>query len=127
MFLAFALNKYEEEIICDLAQTYHIYDYKKHKPSFIAILVKGLEDDSRLRVRVNKLQTKPSLVLQAGIIDRLNILIWQNTKDGAKNRNKPKPLLPSNEEKEKDRNYKVYADSKSFEKERKKLLKTIGG
>lgn len=33
-------------------------------------------------------------VLAALVVDALNVLVWQRTKDGSKGRNRPKPIAP---------------------------------
>lgn len=38
----------EEELICDLAETYHIYNYKSLPPSKVAIFSVGLREESRI-------------------------------------------------------------------------------
>lgn len=60
-------------------------------------------------------------LLLAGIVDRLNILIWQNTEDGAKGRNRPKPILDVIYEKESD--ISAFTSGKEFEEERRRLIK----
>ena len=83
----------ENALICDLAETYHIYNYRQLPPSMVAIFAIGLRDDSRIKMKLSNSKVPPNIMLLAGIIDKLNILIWQNTEDGRKGRNKPKSIL----------------------------------
>ena len=53
----------------------------------------GLGVNSRIQQKINHLQVPVNTFLLASIVDKLNILIWQKTKDGAKNRNRPKSLV----------------------------------
>ena len=48
MILAAMLERSEDSLICDLAETYHIYDMRSFKASYIAILAAGLREDSRV-------------------------------------------------------------------------------
>lgn len=89
MFLAGVINKYEDEMICDLAETYHLFDYRKYKPSLIAVLVSGLKEDSRIYHAVNGGFSISSNTLLSIIADYCSLLWWSKTEDGSKNRNRP--------------------------------------
>lgn len=39
------------------------------------------------------LNTPPERILEASIADRLGLLVWMQTKDGRKGKNKPKSIL----------------------------------
>lgn len=92
MFLAFCLAKGEDEVICDLAETYHILDYKKLPPSLVATLVVGLDDSARIKRKISKTKLTLEQSLLAFVADGINILIWQKTKDGYKGKNKPESI-----------------------------------
>lgn len=80
-------------MICDLAETYHILDYKELPPSLVATLVVGLSDDARIKRKISKSKLTIDQSLLALIYDGINILIWQKSKDGAKGRNKPESIF----------------------------------
>ena len=44
----------EEALICDLAETYGIYDYKSMPLRLISTLASGLRADSRIMLRISK-------------------------------------------------------------------------
>lgn len=113
MVLAYCLAKGEEEVICDLAETYHIYDYKGLPPSLVATLVVGLDSNSRIKRKLAKSKLTLEQSLFALIIDGINILIWQRTKDGSKGKNKPESL------------YKKLMNLDNKPKEELKSFKTI--
>ena len=79
-------------MICDLAETYHILDYKELPPSLVATLVVGLRDDARIKQKISKSKLTVDQSLLALIYDGINILIWQRSKDGAKGRNRPESM-----------------------------------
>lgn len=79
-------------MICDMAETYHIYDYKAYKASYIATLARGLRDTSRVMSKSQNGLSNQTL-LTARIVDELAIMIWQSTKDGAKGRHMPKSIV----------------------------------
>lgn len=85
----------EDALICDLAETYKIYDYRSLPVRLVATLSVGLRDDSRIKMKLGKAKTSSDKYMLAGIFDKLSQLVWLNTKDGAKGRNFPKSLLAS--------------------------------
>ena len=58
----------------------------------VATLTVGLPYDSRVFKKINDLKLSRTEMLLALQVDALKILAWQNTKDGAKNRNRPESL-----------------------------------
>lgn len=118
----------EEALICDLAETYQIYDYKQLPPTRVAVFVVGLRDDSRIKMRLSNQRVPVDKLLLAGIVDRLSILIWLQTTDGQKGINRPTMILDSltpNKE-NKDSSIIVFDSGEDFEKTRDELIKTGG-
>lgn len=62
------------------------------------------------------------MALQAAQVDALNVLVWQNTKDGAKGRNKPKSILKTIKGGNKKKDIVAFSSAEEFEKRRKELL-----
>lgn len=54
----------EDALICDFAETYHIYDYRQLKPSYAATLAAGLREDSRIRTILGGLPVQMSIYMQ---------------------------------------------------------------
>ena len=83
----------EDLLKCDLAETYHIYVTDWYSPpfpiSYIADLASGLSESSRIMRKISNLKLTLTETLQAIMIDKLSVLIWQKTKDGMKGRNLP--------------------------------------
>jgi len=115
------INVDEDALICDLAETYQIYDYKQLPPMKVAVFSLGLRDDSRIKMKISG-QTVPfDTLLLAGIHDKLSTLVWFQTTDGQKGRNRP-PMLTSlltNTKQEND--VEVFRSGEEFEKARKRL------
>ena len=110
----------ENALICDLAETYHIYNYRQLPPSMVAIFSIGLRDDSRIKMKLSGAKVPPDILLLAGIIDRLNLLLWTKTKDAEKGLNRPKSILSDLYHKEND--VSAFTSGKEFEKERQRLI-----
>ena len=104
------LNMGGDLLKCDMAETYHIYVIDWYDPpfpvSFLADLAVGLSDSSRIKRKISKTKLTLAETLQAIMIDKLSILIWQKTKDGVKGRNMPESVyrkLEGLDEKPKDK------------------------
>src|SRR5690625_6979619 len=99
------INLDEDALICDLAETYQIYDYRQLPATRVAVFAYGLRNDSRIKMKLGGQSVPIDTLLLAGISDRLSTLIWFQTKDGQKGKNRPKSLidlLNNKEETEKD-------------------------
>lgn len=113
----------EEALICDFAETYGIYDYRKLPLKTAAILASGLRDNSRIKIKMSGLNAAPEVILNAAIADRTGMLVWMQSKDGAKNRNRPASILDKilNPEKKKE-DVTTFATGQDFEDEWNRLL-----
>ena len=106
----------EEDVICDLAETYHILDYKALSPSLVATLCVGLPDFSRIKRRLAGIKLSLTEMLLALVVDGINMLIWQNTKDGMKGRNRPESIYKKlTEEKKPKDEYQAFRTIEEYE------------
>ena len=96
------MNADYDALLCDMAETYGIYDLRALPVATLATLVSGLGQGSRIRRKVAGINAPLDTVLLACIVDRLALLIWQNTKDGSKGRNRPRGFADVFVEKEKE-------------------------
>lgn len=64
----------EQALICDLAETYHIFDYRSLPVDLVATLSTGLRDNSRIRMILNKEKHSRELILSALVVDKLTLL-----------------------------------------------------
>lgn len=83
------INTDEDALQCDLAEVYHIFDYKSLPCSKVAIFSSGLRDNSRIKMILHNDKYTLHERLGALCADRLTDLVWSKTKDGQKNRNRP--------------------------------------
>lgn len=65
----------KELLLCDLAETYNIYDFKQLPLTKIADFSVGLRDNSRIKQKVNGISTDSETLLLAAIADRLGLII----------------------------------------------------
>ncbi len=81
----------EDALICDLAETYSIYDYKSLPLRTVATLAAGLRDTSRIKLRAMGVPVAQDTILLAGISDRIDALRYTFSSD--KNTERPPQLV----------------------------------
>ena len=119
----------EDALICDLAETYRIYDYRQLPLLQVAVFAYGLRDDSRIKKIISNQVISLDTLLFASMVDRLSLSLWLQTKDGQKGTNRPNSIvdhLTKKEEKD-EKDYLVFESGEDFEKYREKLLTKMGG
>lgn len=85
------INLDETALICDLAETYHILDYRSHPVTLVAALSAGLRGNSRIKMLLADLSVEPELLLLATIADRIEMFRFGFT-DG-KSENQPVSIV----------------------------------
>ena len=127
MILASMIERGEDALICDMAETYHIYEMRSFRASYIAILAAGLREDSRIMMLFSGNKIRPSLLLQAASLDKLALLWWAETKDGQKNRNRPESVVESltKENKQTEEPPIVFESAEDFNKTREEMIRRI--
>lgn len=68
-------------------------DYKALPVHLTAALFAGLKADSRIKMRLSGMTVPLDLVLSAAAVDRLSLLVWAQSKDAEKGRNRPDSLI----------------------------------
>ena len=116
----------EDAVICDLAETYQIYNYKDMPPVTVAIFCDGLRDNSRIKLKISGQKVSSDTLLLASIVDRLSILVWTKTKDGQKGRNQPKSIVDSINNPIREKEGMSFNTGEEFEKMKLKILKGGG-
>jgi len=114
--------------MCDLAETYHIYDYKQLPLQTIAVFSVGLKSNSRIKMKMNNQAVDLDTLLLAGISDRLNFWLWSQSKDGEKNINRPDSLVEILTNKEpREKNVITFSSGEDFTNKRNELLNRAKG
>lgn len=66
----------ESALICDFAETYHIYDYRALPVSYAATLAYGLRNDSRIRLKLGEVKEEvPCFISAAKAADCLALFV----------------------------------------------------
>lgn len=84
--LAEIIEECEDKLICDLAETYHILNYRELSPETVAVLSLGLRRDSRVKMHFSKEKLRLEEQLLADIADSLRYISWTFSKDAHKGR-----------------------------------------
>lgn len=117
----------EDALICDFAESYHIYDYMSLPAEYAATLAVGLRDNSRIKTKLNKMVMPFDDYLLAAIYDDLQLLCWTKTKDAQHGHNKPESVLAKLVENTKPKASKclVFDSAEMFDEAREKILRGI--
>ena len=78
----------EDALICDLAETYQVFDYRSLPLKLVATLSAGLRDDSRIKLLAAEVPTSMEIMILASIADNLTLLRASMSKQ-----NTSKPFL----------------------------------
>lgn len=113
----------EDALICDMAETYGVFDLYALPAELAATLAVGLRENSRIRTILNGMKMPLDEYLLAAIFDRVNWLQWSHTKDsehGYPPQSILATLLEKKEEKKED--YVVFDTSEDFEAARRRII-----
>lgn len=122
MTLASMLSLDEDAFICDMAETYRIYDYRSVPCKLLGTLAAGLRDDSRIKMKINGVKAGTDTLLLAHILDDTQWLVWSKTKDAEHGRNKPKSIA-ARYYKKKEVDHSRDLTPKEYERIRNNILK----
>lgn len=115
-------------LICDLAETYGIYDMRRLPVQTVAVLASGLRENSRIKMKLSGAKASNEILLMAQAVDMLNVLVWRETKEGRKGRNKPvsivQRILSGSDGKEHHRGT-AFASGEEFERARAAIIAKI--
>ena len=114
-------------MICDLAETYGILDYRRVPARLLGTLLIGLRDDSRIMQAYMGTKGSAEMIMLAACLDALKVLLWQRTEDGMKGRNAPKQLAPyyagTEKPQEKRKDIKTFSSLEEYYRARDEVLK----
>lgn len=91
--LAHLQNKFHDELVCDFAEYYHIYDYRRLPARYAATLACGLRPDSRCYMAAYEVNINTQETLLAEICDILQKIAYQQVIISGGKQSKPESLL----------------------------------
>lgn len=110
----------EDALVCDFAETYHIYDIYALTVEYAATLAVGLRDNSRIKLKASGLKVDTNTLLLARIADSTTLNVYAKTKDAQHNRNKPKSLVEALTRDE-NKDLRSFASGADFDEEWRRL------
>ena len=90
MLLAAMVAKDEGALICDFAETYHIYNWRSLPARYAATLAAGLKPDSRIKLKLSGVSWSLQTMLLAAIADATSLLVWQGSQAAVDGKPPPK-------------------------------------
>lgn len=124
MSLADMIAADESALICDLAETYGILDYRALPVRLLATLSVGLRENSRIKMKLLDVKVQPDLLLLAAAVDRLTLLVWSKTTDAETGSNRPKSIVDIlNGVATEESNIMAFDTAEEFEEAREKIVK----
>ena len=113
---------HKDELECDMAETYHIYDLRALPVRKLATLALGLSKDSRVMMAMAGAKLTTTEMLLCLTVDRLTTIAWLQSKDGASGRNRPKSILEELTKEKPQKDFETFASFADFEAARQKII-----
>lgn len=80
-------------MICDFAETYHLFNYRELPPTMVVTLLFGLRDNSRVKMHMSDAKITIEQTLLAIMADALQFIAWSKTQDAKHGKYKKKSIL----------------------------------
>ena len=120
MGLAHMIHVDKTALLCDMAETYHIYDVNRFPARYIAMLACGLKADSRIKTKMAGVELlPPNSLLYAFIVDELRIIRYRLMGD---KKNKPVFVTEIMENGLPEKEFKGFDTAEDFNKWRDGIL-----
>ena len=84
----------------------------------------GLRDNSRVKMHIAGIKITFEQTMLARTVDELAFQSWAKTKDGQKNRNRPKSVLKTILEEKKEDQHETFSTPEEFEKAWEKICQS---
>lgn len=117
------INTDEESLICDLAETYHIFDYKGLPLQTVATFCVGLRSNSRIKMKLAGIDYSLETLLMGMLADSLNFIAWTKTEAAQHNENRPQSIYNTMLGVVDSKSVNSFASGEEFETMRLKMLK----
>ena len=105
----------EDALMCDMAETYNVTDYRALPIKTAAALACGLGPDSRIKMKISGAKAPTDTILLAAMVDRLSTMVWMQSKDGAKGVNRPASILSEIYGESKNKEITTFASGDDFD------------
>lgn len=120
------LKHYPDELICDLAETYHILDYKRLPLRRVAVFACGLREESRVMKELNQHPLTLDQMISAARFDQMSQLMYGLSSSKKNTMKRPKSLLDQLTGKNKKQpSGSAFTSGKDFDERRQLLIEQI--
>ena len=108
------INTDEDLFICDMTETYGVFNYRGLPLSLVATLSSGLRNNSRIRMKMDDAKVEFNTLMIAAMVDQLSFLAWTKTKDAEDGMNKPESIVKSILGEKENGQYETFETEKEF-------------
>ena len=115
----------KDALICDLAETYGIFDMESLPVQLVATLSMGLRGDSRIKMKISGAVLSQRDLILSLIADYTALNVWTKTKDSKHGRNKPRPLREIIADSKKENEIEGFDTPEEFEIARQRILSEV--
>lgn len=117
-----------DSLTCDFAEYYHLTDWEGLPVQTLAALASGLPPYARSKQTITGQKVSDETLLLALLADRVGMIAWMMTEDGARGRNRPESLfqLLSGQKQDEEPEFTVYQSGDEFEAARQEILRRGG-
>ena len=112
----------EDALICDLAETYQIFDYRSLPVKLVATLSSGLRDDSRIRMKMRGEKIRLTDTLLACLYDAYQNYLWARYGEGEAPESIYKILVEGSCRKENPNGVRSFDSPEAYEETRRKII-----
>ena len=119
------MNTDKNALICDLAETYGIYNYRALPVDTLAVLSVGLRENSRIKMKMSGVEIAPDFLLLAKAVDLLGLLFWSKTEDAQNGVNRPTSIVEMLTRVEKESDVLSFETAEDFEAEWLRITKGV--
>ena len=109
-------------LICDLAETYGVLNYRELPVETLAALSVGLRENSRIKMKMSGTKVQNYILLLAAAVDRLTYIAWSKTKDAEKGLNRPKSIVDIITGSREESNVMAFETAEEFEAEKARII-----
>lgn len=110
-----------DALVCDMAETYGIYDMRGLPVSTLATLAVGLRDNARIKMKLLGQRVPQETLLQAMAVDALNFLAWAKTEPAQRGEKRPASVVDILLGQNKTEQTKSFASGEDFMSEWQRL------
>lgn len=113
----------EDDLTCDLAETYHILDFRELPARKVAVLAAGLPEEARIKKRIADVTYTFDQLMQAASFDRLAWLCWAQSKDGKNGVRRPQSMAKKLVESKENKKVVAFRSGKDFKAAYARIVK----